>query len=142
MYESVDRVLRIRIIRKRSANCNPACALCHNPIVDELPSINEKPCTDTFFEARSFKVANFLSQFCQGHRRIHVDASFVGNDLRLLVARRIVKVDGDKALPCRMFEILENALVTRVVGDYEKEVGVRFDTFALLVDRQDSAVIG
>ena len=71
-----------------------------------------------------------------------VDAALVRDDLRLLVARRVVELDGHEALAGRVLQVLQHALVAGVVGDHEQEVGVRLDDLAALVDRQDAAVVG
>ena len=68
--------------------------------------------------------------------------ALVGDDLRFLVARRIVELEAHEALARRVLQVLQHALVAGVVGDDEQEVGVRLEDLALLVDRQDAAVVG
>ena len=61
---------------------------------------------------------------------------------RLELARRVVELERDEALARRVLEVLEHALVARVVRDDEQEVVVRLEDLAALLDRQHAAVVG
>ena len=54
---------------------------------------------------------------------------------------RVVELDAHEALPRRRLEVLQDALVARVVGDDEQEVGVGGEQLGRLLDRQDAAVV-
>ena len=66
----------------------------------------------------------------------------MGDDLGLLVARRVVELDGDEALAGAVLEVLEGALVARVVGDDEQEAVGGLEDLGALLDRQQAAVVG
>ena len=109
---------------------------------DELAGVDEQARADAFLEAAGLQVAHLLAELGEVHRHLERRAALVRDDLRLLVARRVVEVDGDEALAGRVLQVLEHALVAGVVGDHEQEVGMRLDDLAALVDRQDAAVVG
>ena len=66
----------------------------------------------------------------------------MGDDLGLLGARRVVELDGDEALAGAVLEVLEGALVARVVGDDEEEAVGGLEDLGALLDRQQAPVVG
>ena len=94
-----------------------------------------------FLEAACFEVSDFLPSFA---RSIAVSMSTPLSWAMIcasLSRARIVEFDCYEALPCRVFQVLENALVARVVGDDEEEGWMGFDGLPSFVDRQHAAVI-
>ena len=67
-------------------------------------------------EAVLAQVAHLLAQLRQVVRHALVDAGLVRDDLGFLLARRVVELDRDEALAGAVLEVLERALVARVVA--------------------------
>ena len=69
-------------------------------------------------------------------------ASLALDDGGFACSRRKVEIEGHEALPRAGLEVLEHALVTRVVRNDQLETGRRHQRFARLVDRENAAVVG
>ena len=73
--------------------------------------------------------------------RIRIAARFCRHDLHFEFLGGVVEVQRGEALLGGLFQVLHQALVARVVGNHELEVGMRFYQLALLVQRQVAAVV-
>ena len=74
--------------------------------------------------------------------RFLLDASLVSHDLLLDVRRREVELDGHHALPRGVLQVLQHALVPRVVGDDEAELWSGIEADPESVDRQQAPMVG
>ncbi len=88
------------------------------------------------------EVPDLLAQAGQVYRCLTAAARFVGDDLGFLLARRVVELDGNEALPGGVLQILQRALVARVVGNHQQEPVSRLDHLPQLLDREQPAVVG
>ena len=83
-------------------------------------------------------------RLCESHqlgRCSGVHAGLVGDDFFLHTHGWKIELNGDHALPGRVLEVLQNALVSGVVGNHEAELRWRIDHKAKPVDRELTAVI-
>ncbi len=71
-----------------------------------------------------------------------IGAAFAHHDLGFAYRWREVEVQRDEALARARLEVLEHALVARVVGHHQLEAGRGLEGFSGLVQRQDAAVVG
>ena len=88
------------------------------------------------------QVAHLDAEPRQGFGLVGTAAAFALDDVGLDVRRRVVELDGDEALPGAGLEVLEGALVARVVGDAQQKAVVRLDDGAAFFHRQEAAVVG
>ena len=70
-----------------------------------------------------------------------VDPRLVGNDLLLDLGWRKIDLDRDHPLPRRILEVLQNALVARVVGDDEAETGCCIQRDPKSIDRELTTMV-
>ena len=66
----------------------------------------------------------------------------MGDNLGLEIGRRIAEIDGAEPLLGRLLQVLEDALISRVIGNDELKIRVRLQDLVLLFQRQYSAIIG
>jgi hypothetical protein len=88
------------------------------------------------------QVPDFFTNARQLKRQSGIDTAFVGDDLRLELARGVIELDRDEALPGTVFEVFDHALVAGVVRDNEREVLMRLQDFAALFDGEEPSVVG
>ena len=131
------------VVGERPGDSDLAGAAWRDALRDQLASVDQEAGADAFAEAVFFQVADLLAEPGEVDRHVSREhAGFVRDDFGFLLARRVVELDGDEALAGRMLEVLERALVARVVGDDEQEAIGRFDHLAELLDGQQAAVVG
>src|SRR4051794_31667687 len=99
-----------------------------------MTGVNQESRAHAFFESAGFEVSHLFAQFGEIKSNLNVQATFMCNDLRFFIPRRIREFDGDKALPGRVFEVLENALVARVIRNAQKKIRMRFEDLAFFVN--------
>src|SRR6185369_13113235 len=121
-YDLADAALQFAIVSDRRAHRDVGGIDWRNAERDELSSVDQEPSRDTFFEAVTTKVAHLLSDQNQVARRAFVDTTFTRDDLSLHLRRRIVKLDRDKPLPRRLFQVFQDRLITGVVRNDQHEV--------------------
>src|SRR4029453_13835283 len=85
---------------------------------------------------------HLLAERRQAKREVEVDGALVRDDARLDVTRRVAELERDEALAGGLLQVLHHALVAGVVGQDEKEIGMRLEQLAGLVDRQEAAMVG
>src|SRR3972149_308258 len=69
------------------------------------------------------------------------DLTLVADDVRLEVARRVAELDCHEALARTVLQILQRALIARVIRDHEKEPVLRLDDLAELLHRQNAPMV-
>src|SRR5207249_7657125 len=109
-----DRALALGIVGERLADRDLARAARRHTALHELGGIDEEPRADPLLEPARLQMPHLLAELRQLERDLHRRAALVRDHLRLAVARRIVELDGDEALPGRVLQVLQHALVARV----------------------------
>ena len=89
----------------------------------------------------SLQVTRTLGDVNQLLRNIRINAGFLGNNLDLDFFFRIVEIHGAETLLGRLFQILHQALITRVIGNNQLKVRMCFDELTLLVQGQGTTVV-
>src|ERR1041385_3500957 len=136
-----DAALQFAIVSDRRAHRDVGGVYWRNAECDELGCVDQEPRRKTFFKTVATKVAHLLSDQNQVARRAFVNTTFTRDDLGFHLRRRIVKLDRDKPLPRRLFQIFQYRLVTRVVRNDEHKIRRRFDDRAQFLDWKPAAVI-
>ena len=112
-------------------------------LADQLAGVGQQTRADALGQAVLAQVAHLLAQAGQvvGHALVDTAASWAMISA-LLLARRVVELDRDEALAGAVLEVLEGALVARVVGDDQQEALGRLQHLRALLQRQQAAVVG
>ena len=90
----------------------------------------------------AFEVACSLGDAHQLGRHVGADTGFVRDDFGFDVVFGVVEVQRAKTLFGRLLEVFHQALVARVVGDDDLKIGVGLHQLALLLQGQNTAVVG
>src|SRR3990172_1047030 len=116
-----DAALHLRVVGKGPHHGHLTGLSRRYPLLDKLAGIDEEPRAHPFAEAVLLEVAHLLAQLgeLEGHRLR--DATLVGDNARLELPRRIAELDGDEALAGAVLQILQGALIARIVGNDEGE---------------------
>jgi hypothetical protein len=83
--------------------------------------------------------------FGDGHQLtgdVLADTRLMRNNFRLNLMLWVIKIQSTKTLLSRLFQILHEALIARIVRDHQLKIGVCMDQLPLLFQRQNPAVIG
>ena len=112
------------------------------PLGDEAGGVDQQAGAGAFLQAVLAQVAHLDAEARQGVGLGGAAAAFALDDVGLDVRRWVVEFDGDEALPGAGLEVLEGALVARVVGDAQQKAVVRLDDGAAFFDGQEAAVVG
>ena len=83
-----------------------------------------------------FEIPYLLPELGKLVRHSLVGARFVSYDLRLYGAWRVVELDRDESLPRAVLQVLERALVARIVGEDEQEAVGGLQKLSALLYRQ------
>src|SRR5882724_435783 len=70
-----------------------------------------------------------------------VDSSLTRNNLRFNFRRWVIEVNSDEALTGRLFQVLEDRLITWIIRNNQHEVSGRFQIRTALFDRQPTTMI-
>ena len=97
------------------------------PCVDQLAGVDEQARADALAEAVLAQVAHLLAELREVLRDLLGDAALVRDDLRLQLLARVGELDRDEALARAVLQVLERALVARVVRDDEQEALARLE---------------
>src|ERR1700694_2515369 len=89
----------------------------------------------------SAQVANLLADEHQIARRAFVNSTFARHNFGLQLRWWVIKIDGHKTLSRRLFQILENGLIARVVRNHQHEIRRRIEYGAALFNRQPAAMV-
>ena len=112
------------------------------PLGDELARRDEHPRRRHLAQPAGLQPPDGLAEPHEFGRAVVVDAGLVGDDLLLHIRCGKAEFDGDHALARRVLEVLQHALVARVVRHDEAEAGRRVERHAQPLDRQLPPVIG
>src|SRR3990172_3051518 len=136
-----DTPLYVPLVRERPDNTDLAGASGRYPLRDEASGVDQEPRAGALSETMLLEVAHLLAQFRQVHRHRRGHAGLPLDDLRLQVPRRVVELDRHESLAGALLQVLEGALVARVVGDDEQEAVPGLDDLAPLLHWEDTAVV-
>ena len=89
---------------------------------NQLRCVNQQTRRDSFFQSMSAQVADLLANQHEVASGAFVHPTFTRDDFSLQIRRRIIEINRDKTLPCRLFQIFEDGLVTGIVGNNQHEI--------------------
>jgi hypothetical protein len=104
--------------------------------------VHQQTCRGALLQATAFQVARHLGELHQFLGQRSIDSGFGGDDLAFQIRSWIVEFQRHEALPGRLFEVFQDALVTGVVGNRQTEIRRGFQQLAQLFHRQGTAVVG
>ena len=138
----MDAALHVPVVGQRPDHRHLAGPPRRDAAGDELAGVDEQPRADALGQAVLLQVAHLLAQLGQrlGHLPRH--PRLVLHDPGLHLPRRVVELDGHEALAGAVLQVLEGALVARVVGDDQQEAVAGLHHLPQLLDGQDAAVVG
>ena len=137
-----DGALDLELVGEPPDDRGLAGAAGRDAAADQPSGVDEQAGRDALGETVFLEVADLLAELGELQRVLGAAVRLPADDLRLLVARRVVELDGDEALPRGVLEVLERGLVAGVVGEHQQEALGRLEELAALVERQQPAVVG
>src|SRR3989304_10105558 len=87
-------------------------------------------------------VPDLLAQLCQGVCRLFIDIALVHYDPLFDGPGGMAELYGDEPLASAVLQVLEDALIARVVRDDQKETVAGLQNLPLLLDGQETPVVG
>ena len=111
-------------------------------LADQRARVDQHARRDALFQSVAFEISRALGNGYQLGRGFRADAGFVADDFDFDVAFRITEVKRAETLFGRLLQVLENALVTRVVGNHQLEIRMGMDELVFLFQRQHAARVG
>src|SRR3989442_9737445 len=98
LRELADRALALRVVGEGLPDGNLAGAPRRDAALHQLPGVDEEARADALLQPARLQVAHLLAELGQLEGDLDRGAALVRDHLRLLVARRVVELDGDEAL--------------------------------------------
>ena len=108
---------------------------------DQFGRVHNQPGAGAFDQPVVLKVPGHAGKPDQHRGRCRTDTCFLHQDLHFPVWLGVGKIQRDKPLPRALFQVLENALVTGVVGNGQTEFRRRFQQFTQLFYGQETPVV-
>jgi len=136
-----NAALKLAVIGDRAADRDFASKVRMNAAADQLRGIDQQASRYAFFEAVTLQVANLLADQNQIASRLLVDVAFVYQNVSFEWCWRVIELEPDESLPGRLFQILEDALITGVVRDDQHEFMGRLQNRSAFFDRQYAAIV-
>ena len=112
------------------------------PALDQPADIDQQAAGNALVQAEALELADLRAHLGQLAAVVFSQAALGPDDLRLHVHGRMAEVEACEPLLGGLLEVLDDALVARVVAEHHHEALVGRNDLAGLVDVEDSPVVG